>query len=97
MKRNFIALLCLSCGLLVATSSFAQKNITLREDNINEMLKAMTVEEKVSAPAGGLVKPIRELKAFGKTKLLAPGASETLTFEVSAYELASFNEESSAW
>jgi beta-glucosidase len=51
----------------------------------------------VAAPDGGLEKPARELKAFAKTKLLAPGESETLTMKVSAYEMASFNEEHPAW
>ena len=55
------------------------------------------VELYVSAPSGGLKKPDRELKAFAKTKTLAPGESETLTMTVTAYELASFNEATAAW
>ena len=51
----------------------------------------------VSAPAGGLEKPARELKAFAKTGLLAPGESQTLYFSVDAYGLASFNEEANRW
>ncbi|MBQ4287498.1 MAG: fibronectin type III-like domain-contianing protein, partial [Bacteroidales bacterium] len=55
------------------------------------------VQLYVSAPSGGLEKPAKELKAFAKTKLLAPGESQTLVMEVSAYELASFNENAGRW
>ena len=55
------------------------------------------VEVYVAAPAGGLEKPAKELKAFAKTGLLAPGASETLTFNVDSYILASFNEKANQW
>ena len=56
-----------------------------------------TVQVYVSAPAGGMVKPAAELKAFAKTKLLEPGESQTLHFTVDAYTLASFNEKNSRW
>ncbi len=37
------------------------------------------------------------LKAFAKTKLLQPGESEILIFNVSDYDLASFDESIQSW
>lgn len=70
---------------------------TIKVTNTGKVSGREVVELYVSAPAGGLEKPIRELKAFAKTKSLAPGESEILTFQVSAYDLASFNEATAAW
>lgn len=43
-------------------------------------------------PCGKLGNPIRELVAFAKTRLLAPGESETLSLSVSAYGLSSYDD-----
>lgn len=55
------------------------------------------VQLYVSAPSGAMLKPLKELKAFAKTRLLAPGESQVLNFSVSDYELASFDERASRW
>ena len=65
--------------------------------NVGSAAGKEVVEVYVSAPEGGLVKPAFELKGFGKTGVIAPGESETLSFTIDTYSLASFNEESSAW
>ncbi len=56
------------------------------------------VELYISAPDNQAAnKPAKELKAFAKTKQLAPGESETVTMTVQAADLASFDETASAW
>ena len=42
-------------------------------------------------------KPVKELKAFVKTKLLQPSESQTVQLLVTQKDLASFDEKSSKW
>ncbi|MEI2358978.1 glycoside hydrolase family 3 N-terminal domain-containing protein [Priestia megaterium] len=55
------------------------------------------VQVYVSAPDGKLEKPELELRAFTKTKELKPGKKENVKFELDAKDLASFDENLSAW
>ena len=70
---------------------------TVTVTNTGSVAGKEVVEVYVAAPAGGLEKPARELKAFDKTDLLQPGASQTLTFRITPYELASFNIDANQW
>ncbi|MBO6063187.1 MAG: fibronectin type III-like domain-contianing protein, partial [Fibrobacter sp.] len=70
---------------------------TVTISNVGETAGKEAVQVYVSAPQGGLVKPVRELKSFAKTRLLQPGESQTLSFRLTSYDLASFNEADSSW
>lgn len=55
------------------------------------------VQLYVTAPEGRLTKPFQELKAFGKTKTLKPGESETLILRLPTESLASYDETRAAF
>ena len=93
-------------GLSYTTFAYSKPVVKVTSDgivasvtvtNTGKVAGKEVVEVYVSAPEGGLVKPARELKSFGKTRNLNPGESQVLTFNISNYELASFNEASNKW
>ena len=93
-------------GLGYTTFSYSKPVVKATKDgfmasvtvtNTGSRVGKEVVQLYVSAPAGGLEKPARELKAFAKTKELQPGQSETLTMALSLYDLASYNEATQAW
>ena len=55
------------------------------------------VQVYVSCPKGKLDKPYQDLAAFGKTRNLAPGESESLQITFSMKDLASYDEKCAAW
>ena len=94
-------------GLSYTTFDYSDAKIAQKDDayevsvtvkNTGSHEGKEVVELYVSAPDNKAAnKPVKELKAFAKTKLLKPGESQTLTLSVKAAELASFDEAASAW
>nr|WP_321450828.1 glycoside hydrolase family 3 C-terminal domain-containing protein [uncultured Carboxylicivirga sp.] len=74
-----------------------QFTATLTVKNTGEISGKQVVQLYVTAPDGKLEKPACELKAFVKTKELAPGESQTVTMTFTSYDLASYDEETQSW
>jgi beta-glucosidase len=95
-------------GLSYTTFKYADLKLSAREfadtltatvtvTNAGKVVGKEIVQLYLSAPGKSMPKPAIELKGFAKTKALAPGESETLTFTLAPRDLASFDEASSAW
>jgi beta-glucosidase len=85
-------------NLKLSSKSFKDK-MTIKVDvkNTGKTAGREVVQIYLSAPAKKLNKPTEELAAYGKTKLLKPGESQTLIFELNPLDLASFDTASSSW
>jgi beta-glucosidase len=71
--------------------------VTVSVKNTGKVSGKEVVQVYVAAPKGRLQKPEHELKAFGKTRELKPGESQTLKMTIGKRYLASFDETGSQW
>ena len=93
-------------GLSYTTFEYGKPTVSIKGETIEVSVSVKNtgsvagkeaVQVYVTAPDGTLEKPAKELKAFGKTKELKPGQSETLRMTLQRRDLASFDEAQSAW
>lgn len=72
-------------------------HISLLVKNTGNLPGKDVVQLYITAPDGELLKPSMELKAFCKTGLLQKGESQKVTMELKIRDLASFDEDESAF
>lgn len=72
-------------------------DVSVKVTNTGAVAGKEVAQVYVSAPKSSFNKPVQELRAFAKTDVLAPGASQTLKFTLSGRDLASYNNRSNAW
>ena len=97
-------------GYGLSYTNFSYTNIKLNNTQFHDKITAAVlikntgnvagkevVQVYISAPSEKLNKPSEELKGFAKTRLLKPGESETISFTITANDLASFDTKRTAW
>ncbi|HAQ18128.1 MAG TPA: glycosyl hydrolase [Prolixibacteraceae bacterium] len=85
-------------NLKLASKDFKGK-LTFSVDvkNAGSVAGREVVQVYVGSPSGKMKKPEETLAAYTKTKLLKPGESQTLNFNIETKDFASFEEASSSW
>lgn len=71
--------------------------VSVTVKNTGKVVGKQVAQVYVTAPKGAYEKPAKELKAFGKTRELKPGESQTLKMTLEKRDLASFDEANSQW
>ena len=72
-------------------------SVLVRVKNTGEIPGKEVVQLYAAIPDGKLEQPVKRLIAFEKTKLLAPGECETITFPIETKQLESYEEETASW
>ncbi len=85
----------LQAGAVTAEGATVQLPVTVT--NTGDRPGKQVVQLYLRKPAGKLDEPARELAAYRKTRLLAPGESETLTLTFALPEMAAYDAAAEAW
>ena len=84
--------------LKLSTTDFkGELTASVSVKNTGKVAGREVIQVYISSPAGKLKKPAETLAAFGKSNLLKPSESQTLTFKIVTNDFASFDEASSSW
>jgi beta-glucosidase len=85
-------------GLKLSAEAFDNTlTVTVDVKNTGKTAGREVVQLYLSAPGKEMEKPEKELKAFGKTGLLAPGESQRLSFTLDGRSLASYDTAAASW
>lgn len=105
-KNKTKALFPFGFGLSYTTFAYAQPIVTVDGDQVRLQVTVTNsgavagkevAQVYVSSPKSKLAMPVKELKAFAKTRLLQPGQSETLTMIIPRSSLTYYDEQSHRW
>lgn len=93
-------------GLSYTSFEYGNGDVAVKNDTIQVSLAVKNtgtqagkevVQLYVSKPNSAIDRPVQELKAFGKTRKLAPGETETLVFNIPVSDLRYWDEQGAGW
>lgn len=85
-------------NLKLGAASFKDKiTATVSITNRGKVAGKEIVQLYLNAPAKKMDKPALELKGFAKTRLLKPGETQSISFEIKPRDLASFDTNNEQW
>lgn len=82
---------------LSSNNFYSSIKVSVKVKNTGKVAGKEVVQLYLSAPNSEIEKPKKELKGFGKTRLLQPGENDELSFELDSRSLSSFWSGMSAW
>jgi len=80
-----------------ATDFTGKLTVSVDVKNTGTVAGREVVEVYINSPSVKLKKPEETLAAYAKTKLLKPGESQILSFNIESKDFASFDEATSSW
>ena len=86
-----------SYGEIVLSSTRGRDMLSVTVKNTGRVPGREVVQVYISAPNKKLKKPQSELKMFAKTKMLAPGETQIVSFPLTMRDFASYDPACSCW